>query len=53
MKRIICLMLSVLMLAGLFTGCVGNEQNSNLGQGEPLGDYDVVDAHYPIVENPL
>ena len=53
MKRIICLMLSVLMLAGLFTGCVGNEQNPNLGQGEPLGDYDVVDAHYPIVENPI
>ena len=53
MRTIICLMISVLMLIGLFAGCANTEQDSGKGQGEELGNYEVVDPRYPIVDEPI
>lgn len=53
MKRIICLVLSVLMLVGLFAGCAVTDDDTGSGQDSTLGTYDVVEAQYPIVENPI
>ena len=53
MKKIACLVLSVLMLIGLFAGCAVTDDNAGNGQDSTLGTYDVVDAHYPVVEDPI